>query len=192
MKLLRHIPFTLTTVVLLIVAAVATNSTIGRLTQPLLQRFGFAPRDLWGWRWERIFTSALITHGRWTFWGAVAAIIGIVGSAELRTSPQRTALTFWGVHLTTLLALALPIFAKPMARDVGPSAGYYGCLGLLVATLPRRWQLPLFVLISAWLISALFLPSTQDLSAAVKFSADAVHLMAFPLGFIITHLTTRS
>lgn len=183
--MIRRLPFTLLTLLLLIVVAIGTNSAVERLTKGWVRRIGFAPRDLGQYEWERLFTSALVTHGRWTFLGAVLAVAVMVGSAEIRTTTRRTALTFWGVHLLTLLALTTPLFEKPMARDVGPSAGYFAALGLAVTTLPRRSRWLAFTGVMIWLTIALFRPPTNDLSAAVKFSADAAHLIAFPLSYCI-------
>lgn len=189
--MLRRTPFTLLTLLLLVAVAIGTNSAVERLTQSWVRRIGFAPRDLGQWEIERLFTSALVTHGRWTFIGALGAVAVMVGSAELRTSTRRTALTFWGVHLLTLLALTTPLFEKPMARDVGPSAGYFACLGLAITTLPNRPRWLAFFGVMILLTIALFQPPRDGLPVAVKFSADAAHLIAFPLGFVISENVKR-
>lgn len=191
-RMIKRLPFTLVTLVLLIMMAIGTNSAVERLTQSWIRRIGYAPRDLLRGEIGRLFTSALVTHGRWTFVGALLAVAVMVGSAELRTSTRRTTLTFWGVHLLTLLALTTPLFEKPMARDVGPSAGYFACLGLAITTLSKRPRWLAFVVVLALLTIALFQPPRDGLSAAVKFSADAAHLIAFPLGFLVNSGVKRN
>ena len=192
LTMVRRIPFTLFTLALLVAAAVGTDSAFSRLTRAWVRRVGFAPRDLGRNEWGRLFSSALVTHGRWTFMSALLAVVVLVGSAELRTSTRRTALTFWSVHLLTLLALMLPIFEKPMARDVGPSAGYYASLGQILTTLPAPQRWIAFTGTLGWLVFALFQPPTNGLSVETKFSADAGHLIAFPLGFAGTLLFSRN
>jgi hypothetical protein len=201
LRSVRRLSFTLVTLALLTIATIVTNTNGSRISNAWLARVGFAPDDLWRWEWERLFTSALVTHGQQTFWGAWLIIAGVVGSAEWRTSSRRAAVTFWGVHLVVLLLLSIGLAtplrwlnteqakALAVARDVGPSAGYLACLGLLCSTLPRRPRWALSSVIVGGLVVALFLPPAADLTAAVKLSADAAHLLAFPLGIFIGLLT---
>jgi len=137
----------------LVIGALITNTYFEQITHHWLQRTGFAPNDLWYWRLERIVTSALVTVGGNIFWEALFFVAFAVGLAEWMTGWRRTAATFWGVHLVALLLLSLIVSlflhqlrtfgveAAEAARDVGPSAGYFACLGLVSAQLKRPWNL---------------------------------------------------
>jgi len=139
---IKRFPFTLIMLVLLILAAFLTDTHTGQLSAEWLDRVGFAPTDLLALDLERLFTSAIVTIGGSVFLRALAMIAFAVGLAEWRTSSRRAALTFWGIHLLTVLlvslAISLPLHwagvtvgsLVALSRDVGPSAGYFGALGL--------------------------------------------------------------
>ena len=195
-QLLRRFPFTLLMLVVLGVTAVFTNTHLSTLTKGWLERLGYAPRDLWLFNWERLITSALVTFGQRVFWLAMGMITLAVGAAEWLTGTKRTAVTFWGIHLTTLLSesllIALPLHlsgsaigtALILARDVGPSAGYFGCLGLASRRLPRPWSWLSGTAVLVALIIALFQAPRVGQGTAVKLAADLAHLIAFPLGWL--------
>ena len=180
----------------LIVSALVTNTTFQEISRHWLNRTGFAPNDLWYWRIERIFTSALVTSGGVVFWEALFFVTFAVGLAEWMTGWKRTTATFWGIHLLALIMLTLIVSlaehqlrnlgfeADLLARDVGPSAGYFACLGLVSAQLKRPWNLVSGAALFAIFIITLFLPAAADESAQLKFSADLAHMLAFPLGWL--------
>jgi len=195
-QLLRRFPFTLLMLVALGATAVFTNTHLSILTKGWLERLGYAPRDLWLFNWERLVTSALVTFGQSVFWQAMGMIVLAVGAAEWLTGTKRTAVTFWGIHLTTLLSesllIALPLHllgnttgtALILARDVGPSAGYFGCLGLAAHRLSRPWSWLSGTAVFIALIIALFQTPRVGQDTAVKLAADLAHLIAFPLGWL--------
>ena len=201
---IRRVPFTLLTMAGLIIAALVTNTYFQEITRHWLNRTGFASNDLWYWRLERLFTSALVTLGGKVFWGALFLVAFVVGLAEWMTGWKRTAVTFWGVHLVALLLLSLIISlaahqlrnigleASELARDVGPSAGYFACLGLVSARLKRPWNWISGGILFALFILALFVPAFIGEKAQLKFSADLAHLLAFPLGWFSAGLVTKS
>ncbi len=149
---LRRFPFTLVTLFVLGISALITNTYFEQITHHWLNRTGFAPNDLWYWRLERIFTSAVVTSGGVVFWEALFFVAFAVGLAEWMTGWKLTAATFWGVHLLALILLSLimslaehqlrniGLEASQLARDVGPSAGYFACLGLVSARVKRPWN----------------------------------------------------
>jgi hypothetical protein len=193
---LSRLPFTLAMLTSLIVVALVTNTYFEQITRHWLRRTGFAPNDLWYWRLERMFTSALGTSGGWVFWEALFFVAFAVGLAEWMTGWKRAATTFWGVHLLVLVLLSLIVSlflhelrafgleAAEAARDVGPSAGYFACLGLVSAQLKRPWNLVSGAALFAMFVIALFLPTAAGESAVLKFSADLAHMLAFPLGWL--------
>jgi hypothetical protein len=147
---LKRFPFTLIALLSLIVVALLTNTHLEQISQQWLNRLGFTPRDLWFMRLERLLTSVMVTHGAGVFWQALGMTALCVGLAEWLAGTRRALATFWGVHLGTLLTesalirwLLQPLKAiapSPLPRDVGPSAGYFACLGLASARLPRPWK----------------------------------------------------
>jgi hypothetical protein len=193
---ISRLPFTLTTLACLVIVASVTNTSFQEVSKHWLNRAGFAPNDLWYWRIERMFTSALVTSGGKVFWEALFFVAFAVGLAEWMTGWKRTAATFWGVHLLALILLSLIISmaihqlrsigleATEAARDVGPSAGYFACLGLVSARLKRPWHWVSGGILFAMFVVALFLPAAAGESAQLKFSADLAHMLAFPLGWL--------
>jgi hypothetical protein len=202
-KITKRIPFTLLTLAGLVIAALVTNTYFERITHTWLNRTGFSPNDLWYWRLERMFTSALVTVGGGAFWGALLMVIVAVGLAEWMLGWKQTASTFWGVHLLTLILLSLIVSlaghqlrnigleAAEVARDVGPSAGYFACLGLVSASLKRPWQWVSGSILLLIFAMTLFMPPAIGESARLKFSADLAHLLAFPLGWLSSRWRTR-
>jgi uncharacterized membrane protein SirB2 len=198
-----YIPFTLVMMAGLALFAIFTNTYFTQITRHWINRIGFAPRDFWYMRFERMFTSALVTSGGTVFWQALLLVGLFVGLAEWFTGTKRAALTFWGVHLLTLVLLSMIVSlalhqlrdfglaASEFERDVGPSAGYFACLGLLSAQLKRPWNwvsgLLLFIMFAVYL----FLPPGTGERAAMKFSADFAHLLAFPLGWLSSFFLTK-
>ena len=188
----------------LIAGALATNTHTNDLSPHWLNRLGFAPADVWLLRWERLFTSALITGGGRVFWQALAMVALSVGVAEWVAGTRRAIATFWGVHLLTLLIEALliawplhqlgPPFgtALVVARDVGPSAGYFGCLGLACARFPRKqWGQAAGLLIFLSLVWTIFQPARIGQDGTVKFFADLAHIIAFPLGWLSSYVSFK-
>lgn len=201
---LRRYPVTITLVAALFVVALATGTVADDLSRGLLGRFGFAPRDFWAVDLWRMFSSAVITHGREVFASAVLMVTVTVGGVEHRAGSRWALATFWGVHVWTLLIMSLTLrptelvmpssLVERMAtiRDVGPSAGYLGCLGLLFATLPhRRLRGVLVVGVLCWLGADLVGWVPMGSTPAQDVSADLAHLIAFPTGWLAGEIGTR-
>lgn len=193
--LVHELRFTIVTLVALIIAAMLTDTQLAPITAATIRRLGFAPRDLWELALWRAFTSALVTNGGPTFALALLSVAVFVGTAELRTSSATAALVFWGGHLATLLIesllVALPLHlsgialgtALAEARDVGPSAGYFACLGLAIGTFAPRARRWLAIAVSGALIFMVVSTSGSLSWMALELSASVAHLIAFPLGY---------
>lgn len=120
----------------------------------------------------------------------------VVGVAEWMTGWKRTVATFWGVHLLALVFLALIISptehqlrnlgfkADFLGHGVGPSAGYFACLGLVSTQMKYPWNLVSGVAFIAMFVIALLLPAAAGENAQLKFTADLAHILAFPLGWL--------
>jgi hypothetical protein len=199
-----YIPFTIVMMAGLILAAIFTNTYFEQITRHWINRVGFSPRDFWYMRYERMVTSALVTSGGKVFWQALLLVGLFVGLAEWITGTKQVGITFWGVHLLTLVLLSLIVSlalhrlrdfglaASEIERDVGPSAGYFACLGLVSAQMKRPWNWISGILLFIMFAVVLFLPAGTDKSAEIKFSADFAHLLAFPLGWLSSLLFTQT
>lgn len=197
---LRRVPFSLCMLAILLVVAWWTNSYFQELTHAWINRLGFAPRDLWFFRWWRLVLSAFVTSGGITFWLVLGMVAFTSGVAEWLSGSVRAALVFWGVHLVTLVSEALiftlPLhqlgFSQPHAvyylRDIGPSAGYMGSLGYIMIFLPKPWRWVAFGIILVYLVVFLLIPSGGATSRAIEFTDDLAHLIAFPLGWLTATL----
>ena len=194
---LRRIPFSLCMVVLLLLVAWWTQSYFQELAREWVNQFGFAPRDFWFLRWERLILSAFATSGGSIFWFAFAMVAFTSGLIEWTTNSWKAALTFWGIHLATLVLESL-LFLLPLhqlgfpqaralffSRDVGPSAGYMGSLGFVTTYLPKPWRWIAFGGVLGFLVISLFLPPRAGETQAVKLAADMAHLIAYPLGWLL-------
>jgi hypothetical protein len=199
-RVISRLPFTLIMVILLLLVAWWTNSILQELTREWVNRLGFAPRDFWFLRWWRLILSALVTSGGVTFWFALGMVAFTSGVAEWQAGTLRATLTFWGVHLVTLVVEGV-IFSLPLhqigfsqeralffSRNVGPSAGYMGTLGLITTFLPKPWRWVVFGVILAFLLIALFFPEGAGVSPAIELSDDLAHLIAYPVGFLSAYL----
>jgi hypothetical protein len=202
-SILQRFPFTLTMLALLGLTAIWTGTHTAAISANWLDRLGFAPIDLLALDLGRLFTSALVTSGGLVFWEALAMVAFAVGLSEWLTGTRRAALTFWGVHLSTLifesLVVALPMHwigmslgsLVALSRDVGPSAGYFGALGLVSAHLRYPWNLISGGVIFIGLQIVLLHVSGGN-NLGMEVSADLAHLIAFPLGWYSIRLVNKN
>ncbi len=108
----------------------------------------------------------------------------------------RSAATFFGIHFATLaimtIVVAIWIAAADSHRgnllwnvqDVGPSAGYYGCLGLAIAAQSPGIRIASVIGIIAILAMRLWWSFLHLPEEGRVMSADIAHLIAFPLGLL--------
>jgi hypothetical protein len=191
-----RLTFTLSTLAVLVVVELMINPHFGALAPEWIDRLGFTPHDLTHLEWERFVTATLLVDGRSAFVDGMVMIALAVGAAEWLTGTPRAALTFWGGNLITLVVMSVLLLVLAHAispsdpeklfvhRDVGPSAGYYGCLGLVTAHLPRPWRWATAAAILTWLAVALISPPGPNTIADVKLQADLAHFLVFPLGYL--------
>jgi hypothetical protein len=201
---LKRCPFTLLMLVVLVGAGIYGQSHVGLLDAELHHQVGHSPRLLFGGHWHRLLTSLVFTAGGWRFYSSLALLATAVGCVEFVYGTRRAMLTFFGIHFATLLfvagAIAWPLSMLETlhgellfdARDVGPSAGYYGCLGLFVAGLSSRKREAIVAAIALLLILRLISSSLQLAEEGRVMSADLAHLVAFPLGVLSPRLLRNS
>jgi hypothetical protein len=202
-RAVRRLPFTLIILITMGLIAVATNSSMVDLSRHLFRHVAFSARDLWLLRWGRLFTSALVTTGGPAFWEGLAFVAVSVGPAEWLAGTWRAGSTFWGVHVLSLvlesLLIALPLHqldsalgtALFVSRDVGASAGGFGCLGLACARLPKPWRWVTGGVIMAGLLALLALALWRGQKNVNLININLGHSIAFPLGWLSSGLGSR-
>jgi hypothetical protein len=158
---------------------------------------GFAGTHLASGEWHRLVTSVFLTQGGAVFWRSWLALTVCTALAERRWGSWSTVGLFWGGHLWAILLVTMGV-AAPLhllgsrvglllftASDVGPSAGYWSCLGAVVAgSSPNRRRL-FGILIGAALSVAVPLGWRHLGSAPERVVADVAHLVAFASGFAL-------
>lgn len=194
MLLLRRIPFTILLCAVIVAAGIYGRSHVGPLDTDLHWASGHSPRLLLDGHWHRLVTSILFTAGGWHFYASIVMLTLCVGWLEFHEGVQRTMVVFFGSHLLTLLisdfGIALPLaylrfqHGKLLfhANDVGPSAGYYGCLGFAVGVLTGRKLAAAAGVVGLVLMSRLIVSGSRSEVDGVTLSADLAHMIAFSLG----------
>ncbi|QDV85699.1 hypothetical protein [Planctomycetes bacterium TBK1r] len=194
MNLPKKIPFTLLMLSLLVVAGIYGQTHIGLLDADVRDDVGFSTRLLFSGHLHRIFTSLFFTAGGWRFYSSLLMFAVGVGWVEYSRGTKQTAASFFAIHVLTVLLLSLfvtwPLTAIETrhgltmfdARDVGPSAGYYGCLGFALAGLKRKPRNVIVAMIFIVLIGRLTWSSIHLPEDGRMLLADLAHLIAFPLG----------
>jgi hypothetical protein len=190
----RRYPFTLATCGLIVFAGFLSSTAAGQsISGRALHQFGSSQRDLIALDLGRVITSAFVTDGGTVFWVALAFTALFVGAAEHFTDTWTAAITFWTAHFATFAASLLVTAWLGMAgsrlanllfatRDVGPSAGYVGCLGLALVCSGWRWRWLAIGAIAIGLCVTLA-RSVPGLHAAPRvFSADFAHAIALVVG----------
>jgi len=192
----RPLRFTAMLVLTTTVFALWTDSCGAKLSPSWRQWLGFAPINIIDLQWQQSLTSLVVTAGEWKFLQSILMLTLAVGFCEAVYGTWLTVKLFFASHLVVVLALSLLIVlpahyagtqwgtALAMHHDVGPSAGYYGCLGAALASVSTRWRASIMATLLCVLIARLAISFSNLPNHAGVVSADLSHLMALPLGFV--------
>jgi membrane associated rhomboid family serine protease len=127
-------------------------------------------------------------------------ILLVVSSTERTIGSLNTFSIFSLSHLTSMLAFAIGVGALQWTylsrtvstlydfHDVGPSAGYYGCLGALLVASKWRHKRSIAVGILALLTLRIIISVRTMPESHAALSADIVHLIAILAGIMIQEL----
>jgi len=150
---LARVRFTWALLALLYVVAAWTGSLTHRLEGlGLLQRYGYGLPALEHGRLETLITSTAFALFPWMLATITVIILIFTVPYEMVAGGWRAAFVFFasqiGGYLLASLLVAWPLDALGVpwghylatARDVGASAGAFGCGGALVWHLPPRWR----------------------------------------------------
>ena len=178
----------------LIFGGIVSHSIMAGLSEVWCLRWGHSPAILLDGGWLRLITSLVLTAGGEKFFASLAMLAACVGVAEYRCGTMRSFLTFFGTHIVTLLLQLLLIQAAASLGthvgqllmhtcDVGPSAGYYGCLGLVVAKASPTMRVYVLGGVLAVLVGGGYWSYALLPESAQTLSADLAHAIAFPIGY---------
>ena len=189
-------PFTLGMLASLVVAGIYGKTHVGLLDSQVRHHAGYSVRLLVEGELHRGFTSLFFTAGGWHFYSSLMMLAVAVGWVESSYGTVRAATAFVGIHLATLLLMSVGVASLYAmiethrgsllweVKDVGPSAGYYGCLGLAIAGMSPGLRLSVIGAIMVVLMSRLAWSSFHLPENGHVMSADIAHLIAFPFGLL--------
>ncbi len=195
------------TICLLTAVSIATGFAQfipGSLPSDWSAMYGFAPRHFGRGDWLRLITSIFLTHDVMHFCIAVTMILLIVTWAERTFGSINTLCIFALSHLTSMLAFAIGVGALQWTslrqsvlelydfHDVGPSAGYYGCLGALLAAPQWKYKRSLIVSLLGLLTLRMIVSIRTMPESHALLSADIVHLIAMLAGMVIQQAAQAS
>ncbi len=197
-------PFTLSMALLLVVAGIYGRTLVGPLDSLIQHHSGHSAHLLWRGDFHRLLTSLFFTAGGWRFYSSLAMLIVAVGCCERQVGTVTVAMGFFGIHLATLLLMSTGIALITSivethrgavlwyVKDVGPSAGYYGCLGLALASLVSNVRFVLVLVVFLILAVRLSWTSYYLPEEGQMMSADLSHMIAFPLGLLLSRFVGGS
>lgn len=196
-------PFTLCLLFALLAASWFAHNHKGQLDETVASEIAHAPRHVVAGKMLRLITSIPFTTDYWHLVSAVGMTFLCVGSYEFRFGWLRAAICFLVTHCLTLLALAAILYASHtlsnshttkqlvQAADVGPSAGYYGCLGATLWSNSRTSLKLLLGLVLFTLVVRAGVACTTNEFQASAFQTDLAHLLAFPIGIATAGFSRR-
>lgn len=195
-------PFTICLLIALVAAGAYGRTHVGPIVDVVHEKVGHSADLLWKGEHHRIWTSVIFTTGGWHFYGSLAMVAFAVGWLEKEQGSWIALIGFLGIHAATLLMMSAGISMSHRlvethrgnllwyTSDVGPSAGYYGCLGIAIAS-QEAWAASVCILaIFVLLVTRLVWSSYHILADGRAMSADIAHLIAFPLGLLAWRLVS--
>jgi len=199
-QVVRRAPWTILAALALLGVALWSGAHRTPTSGDLVSRVGVSHDSLRAFEWRRVFTSALYTGGGGQFWLSLTMLVACVGWAEWQLGTLRSFLLFWSAHVVSValtfaaLAAVSRLMVHPVIEtlrasyDVGPSGGYYGCLGAMSMLHRYRWRVT--GVIAAVLCFRLLLSSAlaPDLG---RLDADLCHLIAFAFGLALARRLER-
>ena len=192
------LPFTVCLVVAIVLAAAFGHTSQGQLDADLESQYAHAPKHFGAGELLRLLTSIPLTSDQSHLFAALVMSLLCVGSCEFSRGTWATIAGFFASHCITLATLAVGLFAVHALlpshtsrqlldiSDVGPSAGYYGCLGLTLYDSTNRRMMVARRLVMAYLLVRVVAAYASSHFPAHIFQTDAAHLIAFLFGALMS------
>jgi membrane associated rhomboid family serine protease len=200
LRFLRRLPFTTAMLAGLVSMGILYRSFVDPTSRAIRHTFGSSVQTMLEGDVFRLFSSLFLTSGRWHFWVSVLMLAICVGWAEWSHGTLRTIFAFLAAHIITLLAISVGLvlltgsgqfaFAEILidARDVGPSAGYYGCLGLATGSLKSGWRWVLLAMILFSLLARMIYSAGGITDHPHLVIGDVAHMIAYPVGLLLAKI----
>jgi hypothetical protein len=195
----NYLPATLSIATVLVILAAAHGTWYGSLPIAIRDQFGHAPQHAFQGRLDRILSSLPLTSDPSHLGFALCMTLLCVGWLEIQKGWRWALGIFFASHIATLVVERLLISMGSSwmqsirnlmeSNDIGPSAGYYGCLGTSVGLSKvsiRRWLAPgvAVVLLVRWVVGVF-----NAENAPTTVQSDLAHLIAFGFGLAASRLT---
>lgn len=186
-KVLWRVPFTLVMLLGIATVGVLSGSATNEIAPDVLNRWGFALRDLWQGTWYSLITEVWFTHSAFMYWGILGFVVLSIGAYEWRAGTRRSLLLYWltdiGGTLIVTLCFVLPLYlAKTdlgltlaFSDDVGMSGGGFGSIGGSVHLLSLPLRRSAFAGVLLYLV--------MHLVVVADLSSDILHIVTFLMGF---------
>jgi hypothetical protein len=189
-------PLTILVLATMIACAWATDTVFSRMPTANLQRLGCGPADLFSARGWCVVTALPFTWGGFSFLGLLPLVALSLGACEHAVGAARTAAIFLFTcvlaeffEATGLRALApllgeKTVLALLTARDVGPSAGCFGCVGFLIARLSPGLQASAAGAVAIFLLLIALWRPDPGFAPATLWISDLAHPLAALTGWL--------
>lgn len=203
MTWVRRFPFTICLLSAVSLAAGLAHFFPGSIPADWSESYGFAPRHFASGDLLRLITSVFLTHDGLHFAFAVTMISFVVAWAERNLGTSIAICIFALSHLTSMLVFAIGVGALQSTsvrqsvsalydfHDVGPSAGYYGCLGAVLVAAHLTYKRVVAVGLIAFLMLRIFISAKFASQSHALLSADLVHLLAALVGMSLGTIFAR-
>lgn len=183
--LARRLPFTITLLAAMLIAGAASGTMFRPISRihGLLRHVGYGVHALQHGQIWTVLTSIVFTWQPWMLQTITLSVLLFVLPLELIAGTRKTAIVFLGSHVLgyflTSILVSWPLAALgsswgeqlARARDVGASAGAFGCAAALTWYLPwrliRPGQIALAAYLGFWLLATHRIWDVEHAIAAV-------------------------
>lgn len=175
----RRMPATLTTIVVILVAGVATGALWSPFTEdPLFAQVAYGLPAFSEGRYWTAFTGVFFADHPFVYAFAIASFIGM-GFLELQRGTRVALAYFWVGQLFAVFASALLLWlaamtpwawaqAEAQLLDVGPSGGTMTCLAAAACLLAQPWRIRVWMLLLGYVsVSLMYWGALADVEHAI-------------------------
>jgi len=199
----KCLPVTLGLMVLILATGFIQGTWYEQLTGENRALFDYSPQHIMDGAWHRIISSFPLTGDPSHLGTAVLMTLLCVGWLELLQGSATTLAVFSGVHVSTAIIKGLMLSRglawssipstswRIASHVVGPSAGFYGCLGVCIFLLPKTMRVWFIFVIMVVLALRLIIGIGSARRTDTLIRSDLAHLIAFSLGIAIAYSFVR-